>query len=166
MIARAAILAGGLVTGVTTAQLPEYSQQYLQRLGGVVDGLSAVVAAFDASAKAEGMDRKEALEALQGTPFLDRRRADMETTFARHTSLTAELETLRRAGPYQRSLRTLARLDPALGAATLRAYRPAVPVTAEGLLFGLSGLVLGGGLARLLLGALRGVFSRRGKPVA
>ncbi|WP_300519133.1 DUF2937 family protein [Aliiroseovarius sp.] len=58
---RVLALVGGLGGAVTLSQFPEYSQQYLQRLAGAVDELSAVVAAFDASAAGFDLTRVEAL---------------------------------------------------------------------------------------------------------
>ncbi|MEC7965452.1 MAG: DUF2937 family protein, partial [Pseudomonadota bacterium] len=55
MIVRTLTLIAGLSGAAVTAQFPEFSQQYAQRLGGAVDELTAVVADFDASAQASGL---------------------------------------------------------------------------------------------------------------
>ncbi|NRB05388.1 MAG: DUF2937 family protein, partial [Rhodobacteraceae bacterium] len=47
MLGRAIALAGGLAGGLSLSQFPEFSQQYLQRLGGAVDALAVVVTDFD-----------------------------------------------------------------------------------------------------------------------
>ncbi|MEM9851772.1 MAG: DUF2937 family protein, partial [Pseudomonadota bacterium] len=48
-------LAGGCAMLCATSQFPEFSQQYVQRLGGAVDELRRVAADFDASARAAGL---------------------------------------------------------------------------------------------------------------
>ena len=57
MLLRAITMAGGLVGAAGLSQFPEFSQQYVQRLGGAVDELSRFVAEFDADAAAVGMTR-------------------------------------------------------------------------------------------------------------
>ena len=103
MILRALTLAGGLAGGAVTSQFPEYSQQYLQRLGGAVDALGQVTADFDASAQAVGLSRDAALAQMTGTVFMDRRRADMTTTFQRYNALSTALTRLEGQGPFMRA---------------------------------------------------------------
>lgn len=148
MIARTLSFALALSGGLTAAQLPEFSQQYVQRMGGAVDALSTVIADFDASAVAAGLSRDAALNALQGSEFLDRRRADMTNTFKRHARLSTELAWLSSARPAQRAFRILRLPDRDLVGATYRAYRPAFPVTIDGALFGAGGFLTTGLLAR------------------
>ncbi|WP_254684706.1 DUF2937 family protein [Sulfitobacter sp. JL08] len=87
MITRTLVLAGGVASAATLSQFPEYAQQYTQRLGGAVDALGQVVADFDASAAAEGLTREQALAQMTGTAFVERRRDDMQRSFARHARL-------------------------------------------------------------------------------
>jgi hypothetical protein len=103
MILRSLALVGGLAGAVTTSQFPEFSQQYTQRLGGAVDALEQVVADFDASAAASDLTREDALAQMQGTPFLERRRADMTRSITRYARLSADLETLEGHGPFMRA---------------------------------------------------------------
>ena len=97
MILRSLALASGLTGAAAFSQFPEFSQQYVQRLGGAVDALAQVVDDFDKSASAEGMTRAQALDQMQGADFVERRRDDMERTFERHTALRADLETMSQA---------------------------------------------------------------------
>lgn len=53
-----------------------------------------MVADFDASAVAEGLSREAALDQMQGTAFLERRRDDMLATITRFTRLRGDLEAL------------------------------------------------------------------------
>jgi len=161
MIARTLVLVGGVVGAAGLSQFPEYSQQYTQRLGGAVDALGQVVADFDASAAAEGMTRDQALAAMTGTAFVERRRADMARSFDRHARLRADLEALQSAGPFMRAYRGGRLTDPEIASAALAAYKPAVPVTFDGLVFATTGFGLGAALIWGLLTLVRTPFRRR-----
>ena len=50
-----------LLTGTVFSQSVEFTQQYLQRLGGAVDELEMVVERFDAGAARAGVSRHAAL---------------------------------------------------------------------------------------------------------
>ncbi|QBF32837.1 DUF2937 family protein [Thalassococcus sp. S3] len=154
---RALTLAGGIAGATLLSQFPTFSQQYVQRLGGAVDALSDVVADFDASARAVGLSRTAALEQMQGSVFVERRRADMERTIRRYDRLSADLAVLRPLGDGGRLLEIRRFADPQLVEATWSAYRPAVPATFDGVLFVLAGF--GGGAA--VISVLRRLFRRR-----
>jgi hypothetical protein len=161
MILRSMALAGGLAGAAVCAQFPEFSQQYLQRLGGAADALGVVVADFDASAAATGLDRAQALAQVQGTPFLARRHSDMSRTITRHDRLRADLRILEGQGPFIRAYHGARFSDPQIARAAWAAYQPAVPVNFAGLTFGAAGFVLGALGVSLLLGLARMPFRRR-----
>lgn len=161
MILRVVVLAGGVFGGALASQLPEFSQQYRQRLGGAVDALAQVVADFDASAQAEGLSRETALAQMQGTAFLDRRRTDMARTFDRYDRLQADLVALNGAGPFMRTYRVARSTDPEVAYATLASYEPAVPLTVAGGLFAATGLLAGILTAWTILKLLLWPFARR-----
>lgn len=154
----------GFGAAVGASQFPEFSQQYVQRLGGAVDALEQVVADFDASAQAEGLSRSEALEELTGTGFADRRRADMIRTIARKDALHAQLTELETAGPFTRAYHA-ARMDGEVARAALQAYEPAIPFTTAGAMFSGAGFVGGWAAVATLLAVLRGLwpFGRAGR---
>ena len=154
MILRAVTLAGGLAGAAATSQFPEFSQQYTQRLGGAVDALAEGVADFDASAGAVGLTRDAALDQMQGTAFLDRRRADMSATFARYDALRADLDAVQGQGPFMRAYHVTRLTDGQIARAAWAAYQPAVPLNFAGVSFALIGFLLGStalGLAMRLL---------------
>lgn len=154
MILRALTLAGGLTAGAGLSQFPEFSQQYAQRLGGAVDALSQVVADFDASATAEGLDRAGALAQMTGTDFIERRRNDMQRTFDRHAALSADLAALQGQGPFMRAYHATRFSDRDVATAAWGAFQPAVPLNMAGAIFALVGFLGGvfavGGLLALL----------------
>lgn len=165
MILRSLTLAGGLAGAAATSQFPEYSQQYTQRLGGAVDALAEVVADFDASAAAVGLDRTAALEQMQGTDFLERRRADMTATFQRHARLQADLDALGGQGPFMRAYNLPRLTDTQIARAAWGAYQPAVPLNLAGMIFAAVGFVLGSAILGGLIGLVRMPFRRRKAPV-
>ena len=161
MILRSIVFAGGLAGAAATSQFPEFSQQYLQRLGGAVDALGEVVADFDASATASDLTREEALAQMQGTAFLERRGADMARSITRYENLSSDLETLQGQGPFMRAYNGTRLTDPEIAQAAWEAFQPAVPVNFAGLTFAGVGF-LGGSLAMsLIFGLLRMPFRRR-----
>ena len=117
------------------AQGPELAQQYRQRLAGEVDALGRVAADFDRSAAAAGLSRAEALAAYPADGFVGRRGADMARTLARHERLSAELTRLRAAAPAARPALMLQNADGEVLGAAMEEFRPAVPTTADGLLY-------------------------------
>lgn len=161
MILRMITLAAGIVGGLSAAQLPEFSQQYVQRLGGAVDALSKVVADFDTSATAEGLTRDAALQQMTGTDFLDRRRADMERSFARHARLSNDLKAMQGQGPFSRAYLLSSRADSEIVRATWAAYKPALPITLAGAIFAAFGFVFGGGASSALIKGGHALFRRR-----
>jgi hypothetical protein len=161
VIARALTLAGGLAGAAATSQFPEYSQQYTQRLGGAVDALGVVVADFDTSAAASQLSREDALAQMRGTDFLERRRADVTRTIARHARLQANLTALEGEGPFMRAYHLPKFTDPQIARAAWDVYQPAVPLNFAGIGFGLVGLVAGSALITALLRLLAWPFRRK-----
>ena len=143
------------------AQFPEFSQQYLQRLGGAVQALDEVVGDFDASAQKLGLTRFQALEQMQGTAFVEARKADMERVFLRHATLSADYAAMREAGPFMRVYHARRMGDPELLRGTAGDFVPALPLSFAGAVFAGVGLVLGWLAARLLLVLLSGFFRRK-----
>ena len=136
---------GGLGLAVTLSQFPEYAQQYTQRLGGAVDELRVITEDFDRSAAVGGLDRSQALQryVISNDSFLAERGVSMEATFARYEDLKATLARIQNADPVSRFQALPAYLDSDIGRRTLENFRPAVPVTIEGILYAGGGFILG-----------------------
>ncbi len=152
---------GGISGAAGLSQFPEFSQQYLQRLAGKVDALSAVVADFDASASRNGLTPEAALAELTGTAFLNDRRSDLQRSFSDHARLSADLDQLRNAAPLQRLTMPQRLADAETFAATWDDFRPAVPATFDGAISAVVGYVAGWALFAGLWAATRQVFRRR-----
>ncbi len=145
-------LAGGIAGAVALSQFPEFSQQYVQRLSGAVDELRGVTMAFDATARVAGMSREQALDAMGDGDFQTRLRDDISTRIYRYERLNADYQALAGAAPLQRLARFYRIRDRDLAQRTWDDYRPAVPVTSEGLISAGIGFAAGWGLVVLLLG--------------
>src|SRR5690606_16105458 len=119
--------------------------QYTQRLGGAVDELRIITEDFDRAAEAGGLDRQAALERYNASndEFLAGRGNSMTATFGRYDMLSATLTRIEGAGPMERLQSLPAYLDTDIGRRTLENYRPAVPVTVEGVLYAGGGFILG-----------------------
>jgi hypothetical protein len=155
-------LLGGLVLGLAASQFPEYAQQYTQRLGGAVDELRAITVEFDSAAAAAGLTRQQALVHYSQSPdsFLKGQGGSMTQTFARYEQLSATLAEVRGDGPIDRLRHLPDYFDTDVGERTLDDFKPALPVTEEGLLYALAGLIVGYILTSALYSLLMLPFRR------
>ncbi|WP_406854870.1 DUF2937 family protein [Alsobacter sp. KACC 23698] len=134
MLSRTLAFATGLMGAVIASQLPEFAQQYRQRLGGAVGELRAAMDRFDLDAGAAQVGRSDAIARLQGSPdpLVQGRGAEVNRTQARLQRLETQRDRMAAAGPVGR-LALLARdHDQALLRGAVEIFEPAVPVTAEG----------------------------------
>ncbi|HEV3248989.1 MAG TPA: DUF2937 family protein [Beijerinckiaceae bacterium] len=152
MIGRTVSLAVALFTGLAASQLPEFTQQYTQRLGGAIDELTRVVQRFDKDSVAMGEDRKSALARLAGSPdeLARLQSAAMGANIARLDALEAQQAAMAVAGPFRRIEAFLSDPDPKIGKATWDSFEPGVPATGEGAASGGAGFLLGGSLSSML----------------
>ena len=136
---------GGLGLAVVLSQFPEYAQQYTQRLGGAVDELRVITEDFDRAATEGGLDRAAALGRYEASndDFLAGRGGSMASTFERYEDLSATLVRIEGAGPIERLQSMPDYLDTDIGRRTLESYKPAIPVTVEGILYAGGGFILG-----------------------
>ncbi len=138
-------MTGGVLLACSMSQFPEYSQQYVQRLGGAVDELATVVEDFDATAQSSGQNRETALLSMQGTDFLTRRQDDMRRTITRQEVLTQDYDVLRDASAYERLAYISKLTDTGITERAWDDFKPAVPLTLDGLIFTLTGYLAGYG---------------------
>ena len=136
---------GGLGLALVLSQFPEYAQQYTQRLGGAVDELRVITEDFDRAAAEGGLDRATALERYEASndDFLAGRGSSMTATFQRYDQLSTTLARIQNADAIERLQSLPAYLDTDIGRRTLESYKPAVPVTMEGILYAGGGFILG-----------------------
>ena len=152
--------------GATVAsQLPEFAQQYRQRLGGALDELNAIVTQFHDDAARAGMDEGKAVAALKTNAdqvARDRGQA-MADTIARRGRLAAQSAAFESAGAFGRLAALAGNVDPQIAGRAWRDFEPAMPVTTEGFAAAGGGAIAGYAAARLLAAPFR---RRRRKPAA
>lgn len=153
----------GLGLAVALSQFPEYAQQYTQRLGGAVDELRVITTDFDRAAELGGLSRIEAIDRYNASndEFLAGRGTSMTATFQRYDKLSTTLTQIQNAGPMERLQSLPAYLDTDIGRRTLENYKPAMPVTVEGVLYAGTGLILGYLVLSALLRLVTLPFKRR-----
>jgi hypothetical protein len=161
-VKRALCIIGALAGGLGFSQIPEYSQQYAQRLGGAVDELAAITAEFDAAARAAGITREEALTRYEttGDTFIAGRGETMRAIFVREARMTEQLVALQTADPLERIMSMTRHFDTEVGGRALETYQPAVPVTGEGVAHAGAGALAGYGVLWALLSLLMAPFRR------
>lgn len=132
-----------VVGAVAFAQLPEFIQQYRQRLGGHLDEARRHLAEFE----------KLATHAKLTLPqFIERTSANTDTTVAglsnvmstalsRAEELAAADTALRTTTLWQKPFVFFAHLDSSIARATWEIYQPAVPTTTEGLVYAAAGMI-------------------------
>jgi len=158
MIARTMALAVALLGGVTTSQLPEYAQQYRQRLGGAIDALTQVVEEFRADAATHGLTVGEAIDRLEGSTdrLVSAQGERARRALDRLDGLRRQQDAFREAGPFGRLVVMARDLDPQIARRAFEDFEPAVPATIEG------AVAAGGGFLSVLFGAgLIGRAARR-----
>ena len=130
---------------VITSQLPEYVQQYRQRLGGACDELQAIIADFDAEAGHLSLGRDQAIGRLKDNAdqLARDRGADIEATIRRAARLARQRDAFSSAGPVSQYAVMIEDFDPRLAQQAYRDFQPAVPVTSSGVVAGLAGFLAG-----------------------
>lgn len=133
-----------VVGAVALSQAPEFFQQYLQRLGGHLDEARLRVAQYEAVAKQSGITLRQLIETTKAQPAepvarLGQVIADAEV---RAQTLGAAETALREASLWERPFVFLANLDMDIARGTWEVFKPAVPVTLEGLVYAGVGMVL------------------------
>ncbi len=157
MFLRRIALLIGLFAAVVTSQLPEYAQQYRQRLGGAIDELNTLIARFDEEAAQSGMNEEQGITHLQQSDdrFVQQRGDQMRDTIIRRDRLEKQAQDFAKAGPVGRIAVLAEDFDPMIARRAYESYEPAVPTTSEGLLAALIGFVFGGGLVHVAAWPIR-----------
>jgi len=144
---------------VLFSQLPEFMQQYLQRLEGHLDEARLVLSRFKDAAAQSGMslDQLVAGAAQNPDPSMGKLGGVVRQAMARVDELAAADAALRQASAWTRPFIFLEHMDGGIAKATLSIYRLAVPTTAEGLAYAGFGIVFALALYHL---AIRGPIAR------
>lgn len=167
MISRLANSAAAALGALSLSQFPEFYQQYLQRLGGRLEQALVQEARYYAAAKDAGLTIEEYIarftttsdEVLQNEGYI------IQATLVDAHDLREALQTMTAAAPFERPFAFLSHLDQQTMNAAFDAFRPALPVTTEGLVYAgvgvLIGLMLWSGCERCGKAAIRHIKRRR-----
>ena len=133
-----------VVGAVLLSQGPEFMQQYLQRLGGhLAESQHQLVSFQDAATKAGvPLDKFIVHTSANADAGVSHLGTVMSATAERVASLQAAHDALLTASPWGRPFAFVRHLDYGIARDTWSVYKPAVPVTIEGLLYALAGMLL------------------------
>ena len=133
-----------VVGAVLFSQLPEFIQQYLQRLGGHLDEARRQLEQFRAVAARSDLtlDQLIARSLGSGEPTVTRLGRVIQETTARVDALAAADAAIRQASILSRPFVFLRHLDFSIVYATWTIFKPAVPTTVEGLFYSACGVLL------------------------
>ncbi len=150
-----------VVGAVLFSQAPEFMQQYLQRLGGHLDEAHRQLAQFRHAAAQTGLtlDRLIAQTAANADPAVAKLGGVMTDTVARAEQLQAAHDAILGASLWTRPLAFLRYLEADIARGTWNIFQPAVPTTAEGLVYALLGMLV---LLALYHFGVRRPFARTG----
>ncbi len=141
------------VTGaVLFSQAPEFFQQYFQRLGGHLDEARRMLAQFEQTARQAGVSLDDFIRrtAANADTAVARLADTMAAAVERVQSLQAAHDALRDASAWTRPFVFLRHADWEISRATTAVFKPAVPVTLEGGLYALAGMLVFLGIYHLL----------------
>ena len=150
---------------VGLSQAPEFFQQYLQRLGGHLDEARRQLASYEAVATQSGITLQQLIDTTkaQAAEPVAKLGGVIADTQARVESLAAAEAALRAASVWERPFVFLSHVDTDIAARTWEVFKPAVPVTAEGIVYAAAGMVLALALYQLALAWPARALMRRWK---
>lgn len=147
MILRRLALFLALLFGAGATQMPEFVEQYRQRLGGAIDELAANIARFDSDSAQQGLTETGGIDRLRANPdpFVQERGDQMQDNVKRLETLRDTQATFRSEGPVARLTTFATHYDNRIARGAWSDFAPAVPVSAEAFVLGLLGFLIGGG---------------------
>jgi len=142
-----------LLAAALTSQLPEFAQQYRQRLGGAIDEINRMLAEFDQDAANSRMTRAQGVEHLRQNPdsLVSMRGVRIQQSEERVTRLETQLKDFQSAGSFARIAVFMKDFDRGIASRAWDAFEPATPLTLEGLVAAFTGFFAGLGLWKMIL---------------
>ena len=127
---------------VAFSQVPEFMQQYLQRLGGHLDEARRQLAQFRQVAEQSGLtlDRLITQTGTNSDPAVARLGGVMTDAVSRVEELQSAQVALQSASVWERPFVFMRNMDSDIARATWAIFKPAVPTTVEGLVYALLGM--------------------------
>lgn len=132
-----------LLGAVAFCQLPEFIQQYLQRLGGHLDEARRQLAQFEAVAAQSKLTLGQFIErtSANADAAVAKLGGVMQGAVDRVAELASAEAALRNASVWEKPFVFFANLDRSIASATWDVYRPAVPTTIEGVIYAAAGMI-------------------------
>jgi hypothetical protein len=129
---------------VAFSQIPEFMQQYLQRLGGHLDEARRQLRKFQEAAEQSGLtlDRLITQTGSNADPAVAKLGGVMSESVLRVEELHAAQNALTSASLWERPFVFLRNMDPEIARATWQIFKPAIPTTVEGLLYAAAGMLI------------------------
>ena len=133
-----------VIGAVVFSQIPEFMQQYLQRLGGHLDEARRQLLQFQHAAAQSGLtlDRLIGQTTANADPAVARLGGVMTEAMTRVDTLAAAQSAIQNASLWSRPFVFLQHVDLAIARATWAIFKPAVPTTVEGLVYALLGMLV------------------------
>ncbi len=152
----------GIAGAVIGSQGPGFTLQYMQNLQGQIDSLKVTVEEFDANIARYDYTRERALiECKAADGLLDALCEGYVSQVERYERLTAHMAELEAASDTVRPLILARKQMPEITNSAYEQFKPAIPATIDGLIYGGGGFaVLWGGMS-FLFWLLGGAFGAR-----
>lgn len=133
-----------VVGAVAFSQAPEFMQQYMQRLGGHVDEARRQLIQFEQAAAQSGLtlERFIAQTSTNADTAVAKLGGVMSRAVTRVDSLESAQAALQNASLWTRPFVFLRHLDTSIAQGTWAIFKPAVPTTAEGMVYALVGMLV------------------------
>ena len=153
-----------IAAGLAGSQAPAFTLQYMQNLTGRVDELRPTVEQFDDNVGRYGYTRNRAMEECGNADgLLEALCASYASIVQRYEVLQAHLDALNSATSLERPIVLARNYQRDIVDSTLSAYKPAVPTTLDGAVYGggafvgiwIIASILFGGLGAILGGGRR-----------
>lgn len=126
------------------SQIPEFMQQYLQRLGGHLDEARRQLQQFHQTAAQSGLTLDRLIEqtTANADPAVAKLGGVMTEAMTRVDTLEAAQTAIQHASLWSRPFVFLQHIDSSIAHATWAIFKPAVPTTLEGLVYALCGMLV------------------------
>jgi len=124
------------------SQIPEFMQQYIQRLGGHVDEAQHHLGLIKKAAKLSGHSLSTYIETFltDTDPTIVQQGQLIQRTIERARELAEALQAINNTSVFTKPFVFLAKIKYPIAKATLENFQPAVPITMENLIYALIGL--------------------------
>jgi hypothetical protein len=133
-----------VIGAVVFSQIPEFMQQYLQRLGGHLDEARRQLLHFQQAAAQSGLSLDRLIDHTTAStdPAVAKLSVVMNDAISRVDTLAAAQAAMQNASFWSRPFVFVRHVDLAISHATWAIFKPAVPTTVEGLIYALFGMLV------------------------